>query len=270
MKLPNELRQSLMSKLGVRRAQLYERIKRTANKLSLSSAEATLVLALQHHINLSKFKIASDLVDRLRPLATSQHSAPPPAPHKTARRLVQMRSVKPAGADSLLLPARIIAEANEMVPTYQKLYLLENSIRHFLGRVMEQAYGAGWWSGHVTSDVGKKATTRMSEEKRNAWHQRRGRNPIDYLDLAELPAIVRVNIDKFIPEFLPDLNWFEVFVAEVYASRCVVCHMNPLEANNIRSVEVRYNQWKRLIEERESKFSIIPQSKTPLPPDGTP
>ena len=116
---------------------------------------------------------------------------------------------------------------------------------------MTNRYGNNWWD----SKAGKlkdKVNERMSDEKRNSWHQRRGARPIDYLDLAQLPALVR-QIQK---DIIPSIEWFTQFLDEVYKSRCVVCHMNPLDDTNIQGVKLRFTQWQRQV---RGKKDLIPE-----------
>ena len=44
--------------------------------------------------------------------------------------------------------------------------------------------------------------------------------------------------------------WFQNFVEEIYQSRCVVCHMNPLTQTNVDYVGVRFNHWENLVKEK--------------------
>ncbi|MGH9555117.1 MAG: hypothetical protein ACRD2Y_04770 [Terriglobales bacterium] len=257
-----QLRNSLMAKLHVKRAQFYNRIREVANRYSLTTAEATMLLAAQNRINLTKLSLPQESLEKIRPLlVVHTQNAPPSTRSKVARRNERpgsLKEIKPADVPQAVLDSKKISEGNEMALVYQRLYVLENSIRQFITQIMQAKHGPDWWERRVTSGPRDTAKRRMSDEERDTWHQRRGKNPPDYLDLNQLPAIVRNNQDCFIPDFLPTLQWFEAFINELYASRCVVCHMNPLDRNNIAAVEVRFNHWKKLVLSKQASLEGLP------------
>lgn len=92
---------------------------------------------------------------------------------------------------------------------------------------------------------------RMANEKKNSWHQRRGDRPIDYLDLNQLKPLVNKYESLFVPDIIPSLQWFSQLIDEMYQSRCVLCHMNPLNKDNISSVKLKYNQWQKQIKNKQ-------------------
>ncbi len=253
-----DLRSLLAERLGIRERQVYNRAKELANRASLKTAEAIWVLAAQNQINLSKY-LPPEVVDRVRTLVL-QIPAPPkstalatkkstPTPTKsTPREFVVAREFK--GTDPILT-GQVLGEAREMAAVYPMLYVLENSLREFIRRIVDARLGVPWWTTKSPTAIRGKIAGRMTEEKKNAWHQRRGEHPIDYLDLIELPAVVRSNEAVFVPDFLPTLRWFEQFVEELYQSRCVVCHMNPLVTDNIQDIKLKLKKWQRLVEEKK-------------------
>ena len=91
----------------------------------------------------------------------------------------------------------------------------------------------------------------------NAWHQKRSNSPIDYLDLNQLPALVRAAQSDFVDAFFPSTEWFQQFIDEVYRSRCVVCHMNPLTQNNVDGVGLRFNQWEELVKAKATDLKKL-------------
>ena len=90
-----------------------------------------------------------------------------------------------------ILPPKKISEANEMAVVYPVLYLLENSIREVIDRVMISRYGDNWWDSEAPKGLRDTVSGRMADEKKNCWHQRRGDRPIDYLDLNQLTTLMR-------------------------------------------------------------------------------
>jgi hypothetical protein len=144
-----------------------------------------------------------------------------------------------------------ITEAKEMASVYPLLYILENSIRVFIDRIYVANAGIDWWSTMpIKRDIKEKVEKHKMNEERNKWHQRRGANNLDYLDLIELKYFINFNPNYFIPIFFDSQEWFNIFLQEIYMSRCVLCHMNPLEKNNIKGLEVRFSQWNKILAEK--------------------
>ncbi|MEQ9565325.1 MAG: hypothetical protein RLN85_05820, partial [Pseudomonadales bacterium] len=84
-------------------------------------------------------------------------------------------------------------------------------------------------------------------ESKNAWHQKRGDHPIDYTDFKDLGTIFRANRGLFNPSIITDWDWFLNFLKDLYPSRNVVAHMNPLLAENVSDVKVKFKKWERVI-----------------------
>jgi predicted restriction endonuclease len=134
-----------------------------------------------------------------------------------------------------------------MAVVYPVLYLLENSIREVIDRVMISRYGDNWWDSEAPKGLRDTVSGRMADEKKNCWHQRRGDRPIDYLDLNQLTTLMRKVEKLVVPDIIPSLEWFTQLVDEVYKSRCVVCHMNPLDKDNVQAVSLRFTHWQKQI-----------------------
>ena len=96
----------------------------------------------------------------------------------------------------------------------------------------------------------------MNKENINYWHQKRGKRPIDYLDLKDLPNLLEKIIKKITPKIIPGpgIEWIRQLIQEVYVSRCVLCHMNPLHKDSIASVKLKFKQWQKQI---QGKIDLI-------------
>jgi hypothetical protein len=149
-----------------------------------------------------------------------------------------------------------------MARVYPLLYVLENSIRELINRVMREAHGDDWWDTQLTKgklkNVGQKASDRMRTEKKHTWHQRRGAHPIDYVDMLDLESLILSKQSLFIPQIIPDRLWFEQFMRELYPSRNVVCHMNPLDSDNVHDMRLRVRKWEKLLKNARDQ---IPNSR---------
>jgi hypothetical protein len=151
-----------------------------------------------------------------------------------------------------ILSQNKLSEAKEMARIYPFIYVLENSIREVIDRVMKSRYGENWWNIKAPRKLKDDVAGRMAEDKRDSWHQRRSNRPIDYVDLNDLPRLVRKIEREIVPNIISDLQWFSEMVKEVYKSRCVVCHMNPLDKDNIQGVKLRYKQWQKQIKAKKN------------------
>jgi len=157
--------------------------------------------------------------------------------------------------DDPLLSDTKLREARDMAAVYPVLYVLENSIRELIKRVLSAAYGTNWWEQALTSakakDVKSKADQRRNGEDHMRWHQRRGVHPIDYADLKDLGTIILSKQSDFFPTVLGDArDWFDGFMRELEPSRNVLCHMNPLTPHNVLDVRLWAEKWRRLVEGR--------------------
>lgn len=253
-----ELRKMLEKKLDVKHAQLYRLAGNLASSLSIPTGDAILLLAAKNQVNLRKHggKLPAGKIEEIRrllpylpattaaavPIAVSSNrkrSAPKP------KKVFKVRLER--AEDDPILSKATRDEMAAMVPVYQTLYQLENSIRQFIARVLKAKHGSDWWEKVAMRNQKDQLAKRTADDEINAWHQKRSVNPIDYLDLNQLPALVRSAQADFVPAFFASTEWFQQFIDEVYRSRCVVCHMNPLIQTNIEAVGVRFNQWELLV-----------------------
>jgi hypothetical protein len=245
-----ELRKELIKKLGISPQALSQRSKKIITSIPMKPRDAICIIAQQNGLRLDKY-LDEETINRIRLLlAQFNKTSPLIPPQKVNIPSTKIKYIK-VGKDfnytDHLLSQTKITEAHEMSNVFPYLYLLENSIREFIHRVMNTGYGVDWWDKEVKTDLKNKVNDRMAKDKKDAWHQRRGDRPIDYLDFIELQAFLG-KIEKFVvPDIIPDLDWFRQLIKEVYKSRCVVCHMNPLDKNNISAVLVKFNEWQKQI-----------------------
>lgn len=262
-----QLRETLLKKLGIGQGALYERAKKLTAQYPMTTEDAIYVIAQQEGIRLAKY-LDKETIDHVRSLF--QHISYPtkalPYVSKATQRgkgtIKDQQRVIVIGTefrltDPILQPKRI-SEAKEMGAIYPLLYVLENSIREVVDRFMTSTYGDKWWDSKAPKGLRDTVSNRMSDEQKNSWHQRRGARPIDYLDLNQLPALMRKIEKEVVPNIIPSLEWFTQLVDEVYKSRCVVCHMNPLDTVNTQSIKIKFTQWQKQI---SAKKSLIPELK---------
>jgi hypothetical protein len=256
-----KLRDALLRKLGITQQALSLRVQKIKGKMSVNTEDATYLIAQENGLILDKYLDPAKL-DRVRMLHQQLSSTKvevvqnreqtgrqnkPKVP--TIRNMVIAKEFR--GADPIL-PQNKLLEAKQMAAIYPLLYVLENSIREVIDRIMIKQHGPNWFDSQAPKGLKEKVSDRMADEQKNAWHQRRGSRPIDYLDLDQLPALMR-KIDKYVvPNIIPSLEWFNQFVEEVYMSRCVLCHMNPLDKLNEQAVKLRLTHWQKQINSKKS------------------
>jgi len=147
-----------------------------------------------------------------------------------------------------------------MAAIYPLLYVLENSMRELIKRVMYARYGTDWWNTQLASgklkNVQQKAADRMKTETQRKWHQRRGAHPIDYVDFGDLGQIITGRQADFIPAIVEDVPWITHLMRELEPSRNVVCHMNPLDSGNITDLKSWFRKWERIVTQGLADGSI--------------
>lgn len=257
-----QLRKAVLEKLGITPQALSKRVQKLKKQCAMTTEDATYVIAQQQGIILDKY-LDKEIVGHVRGLL-QQISPPiqaPPSVGKATRRWRKEESRREQRAIVIgkefkitdpILQQKRISEAKEMAVIYPFIYILENSIREVIDRVMTSRYGDNWWDSEAPKGLRETVASRMADEKKNSWHQRRGDRPIDYLDLDQLPALMRKIDTEVVPDIIPSLEWFTQFVEEVYKSRCVICHMNPLDEDNIQALKVRFKQWQKQISARKN------------------
>lgn len=263
-----QLRSALLQKLKITPQAVSLQVQNLKKLYPMTTEDATYVIAHQNGIILDKY-LDSTTVDRVRGLLQhiSTRTQAPPSPMKaTPKRkgaLAKEQRVIIIGKEfkftDPILPDKKVREAKEMASMYPFLYVLENSIRELIDRTMTSRHSDNWWDSEAPRKLRNTVAGRMAVDKKDSWHQRRGDRPIDYLDLVDLPALMRKLEQEVVPDIIPSLEWFTQFIEEVYKSRCVICHMNPLDENNIQAVKVRFAQWQKQI---NAKKNLIPNKSS--------
>lgn len=261
-----ELIEELRKKLSIGRRAIYQRAEKLKTQYPVTTEDAIYVIAQQEGIILSKY-LDSDTINRVRsliPHVSSLTKAIPSISKATQRRKGGMEGEqrvivigKEFKLTDPILPLKRLSEAKEMAAVYPLLYILENSIREVIDRFMTNYYGNKWWDSKVPKKLRDTVSRRMSDEQKNSWHQRRGARSIDYLDLNQLPTLMRQMEKEIVPDIIPSIEWLTQLVDEVYKSRCVVCHMNPLDTVNTQSVKIKFTQWQKQINAKKGAIAEL-------------
>ncbi|MBA7676927.1 hypothetical protein ES703_85173 [subsurface metagenome] len=260
------LRKALLEKLKVTQQALSQRVQKLKKSYAITTEDATYLIAQWEGIILDKY-LDRATVNHIRGIIqqithVTQTTTVAKLAHKGKRASDKRQTVivfpKEFTVTDPILEEKKLLEAKDMATVYPLLYVLENSIREIIDLVMSSRYGDNWWDSEAPKGLRDTVTNRMANEKRDSWHQRRGARPIDYLDLNQLPTLMRKIEREVVPDIISSLEWFTQLVEEVYKSRCVVCHMNPLDKDNVQGVKLRFRQWQKLI---NAKRDLIPSAK---------
>src|SRR5712664_1990075 len=214
------LRKALLAKLKVTPQALSQQVQKKRAQLPMTTEEATYIIAHEKGLKIHNYLSAEEvghvqgLQAQLRHAngggdaqRSNRHAKPQPATRKR-----EVRFANKARVTSTMLSASKLAEAQEMAALYPILYVLENSMREVVKRVMSVKFGSDWWDTQLLSgklkSAHRTAAGRMKKESRQRWHQRRGDHPVDYVGLDELGDIIMGKQDVFFTDVLAtDVDW---------------------------------------------------------------
>jgi predicted restriction endonuclease len=256
-----ELRKALIDKLDITPQAVYQQADKIRGLVPMTTEQAVCIIAQRNGIKLDKYLNEEEihLVRELLQQVTPLLQLPTKKVEQKTKKQVPRKNIINIGKQfkfvDPLLPLSKLNEANEMSDIFPYLYVLENSIREFIDRIMTTRYGTNWWDSQAPKHLRDDVSIKMTGDKRDSWHQRRGDRPIDYLDLKELPRLMNKIEEVIVPDIIPDLDWFRQLVKQVYKSRCVVCHMNPLDKNNVDAVVVWFKQWEKQLDAKKDLIS---------------
>lgn len=252
MATDRRLRTDLLKKLDVtpqRLSQLVAQVKRLYGPMS--TEEGTYVLAHQRGMDITRY-LDAPLVDRIRGMLPSGTRAPAAAGTKSRARPAATKPVRIAPKLEVvdaMLPTTVAMDAARMADIYPKMYVLENSLRNVISRVLRGKHGKQWWDACAPTDVRKRVADRKDAEARKPWHGKRGSHEIYYSDFADLRRLLVANWDEFSSIF-PSQQWITQKLEELEAPRNVMAHNNPVSERDAKRIEVYSDDWIALINER--------------------
>ncbi len=229
---------------------------------TISKEEASFIYASNQGIDVFRFLKNNDQMrDRIRNLLSSRQ--PATVPVRTAKKnnishVQKILNVKGTRIDDPLLPASVIQDAQNMSEIYPMIYVFENSVRNFLHLALDKAFPEGWWNEkRIPSTPKKKAESRKQEEGKNLWHGGRSNRMLDYVDLDELESIIDRNTEtltQYLRDLPKGLDWLKMKIKEIYPSRNILAHCNPLGKHDIDRVKVICGDWQRQLPKLKEKL----------------
>ncbi|TKJ41434.1 hypothetical protein CEE36_08250 [candidate division TA06 bacterium B3_TA06] len=154
-----------------------------------------------------------------------------------------------------ILPKARLDEAKIMAGIYPLLYVLENSIRAFMLRVLNHHIGKNWWDEPdlLNLELKRRVEKRIADENKEPWHGKRGSgvHQIYYTDLGELPEIMTSKkCWKFFKNIIGTQESIKRRIREICLSRNIIMHCNPLSKHDQTRLEVYFRDWENLLEEK--------------------
>lgn len=256
------IRQELRDRTGWSPQNLSNRVRSLRDNGHLMSRQHALyVLAHEQGVDLENFGVEADTLIKVGQLSrsvrdvpvTSRQASEQPKQSRAGRRV----TVSVDGVDVGMLPSLLASHTREAdqrsAKAYHLLYLIEQSIRHVISRVLSDTHGEAWWDNAVDSTTRKKAESRQKDDDLDPWHSARGDHPLDYLDIWDYARII-VD-DSNWPLFEPIFDRPEFVtetLREINVSRRVVAHMNGLSRHDFERLKTTFRKWMKHLKARES------------------
>jgi hypothetical protein len=247
-----DLRSELLKRLNCSRQALAQRVSKIRDKYGpMSFEDGTSIIAHNQGIDLSKY-LDKDTVGRVRDILSrnTTNVVPLPRVKKQFDRTVHIKIGKEIPRVDVLLSTTLADDAGKMARIYPIYYVLENSLRVVIKRILEKKYGPNWWETRVPVDPKRRVADRKKEEDNKPWHGKRGQHEIFYSDFKDLKSIIRANARDFKPVFI-DLEWITPKLSELEHPRNIVAHHNPMDSNDIKRIEVFFADWIKLLKEKK-------------------
>lgn len=253
-----QLRNDLLKKLGVTPQRLSQRVAQVKRLYGpMTTEEGTYVLAHQEGIDLPKY-LDQATVDRVRSMVPKDvGSASPPTIQKRRGKTLATKPIRIAPSLEVvdaMLPASVAEDASRMASIYPQMYVLENSIRTVIARVLRAKYGNDWWSKRAPKEVQGKVKDRRDKESKTPWHGKRGSHDIFYSDFSDLRKLIVGSWGDFKPIF-PTQQWITQKLEELEPPRNILAHHNPVSKQDIKRIELYSDDWIALLNDRRG---VIP------------
>lgn len=255
-----KIKKALLDKRGVTAQRLSQLAQARKQQLPMTTTQAVYTIAFENGIDIAKELGSEETADVQRLMSLLRSSGPSPTVSakkvSTTKSGVKTVKVSIAGIDVGKIPALNSSHATEWKvmseKVYPLVYIFENSVRDLIERVLRAKFGDDWWEKGAPKGPKETAQRHMDAEKKDPWHSKRGRRPIDYIFLNELWAIVKHHWKLFEPLF-PDQPWVQTLITrDMNVSRLVLAHMNPLADDDVKNIEAAFRKWVRQLQAVEA------------------
>jgi hypothetical protein len=141
-----------------------------------------------------------------------------------------------------LLNEDFVNAAKNMATVYTAITAFENSVRHFVVKVLLENKGENWWDNCVSEKIRKNAESRKKEEEKIKWHTQRGDSMINYTEFGDLVSIMSQNIDLF-EVHIVSIDWARQIIQTLERSRNVIMHSGELGRKDIERIGTNIRDW---------------------------
>lgn len=253
------LRLELLNRLDVTPQRLSQRVSIMKQEHGpMSTEEATYVIAHMEGLDLSRF-LNEEIVKTVRGLvprssSRRQHSRNVTKKKSGLSKGVTIKIVGKLPKVDAFLTTTIAKDAKDMAELYPLYYMLENSLRIVISRILSAKHGKHWWKAKTSKTLQLNVEQRKKKEATQPWHGKRGQHEIYYSNFGDLSSIIQKNWGDF-KDFFPTRPWIIQKLEELEHPRNVMAHHNPVDKTDLKRIEVYYNDWFKLL---DSKKSTIP------------
>jgi hypothetical protein len=246
-----KLRAELLSRLGCSPQALSKRAKVIKkNHGPMSTEDAVYLIAHKKGIDLSKY-LEKSIVDGVRNLVPQEGQGRETQlrTRNAGERTILIKIDTNIPAVDAMLSTSLADDMKKMAQLYPLQYLLENSLRVVIKRVLEKKHGPGWWEGKVNKRTKDDVTDRKLKEAKQPWHGKRGQHEIYYSDFTDLKKIIFKNWDDF-KDIFPSQPWIFQKLDELEHPRNVIAHNNPLGKDDTKRIELYFSDWMNLLKQK--------------------
>jgi hypothetical protein len=139
----------------------------------------------------------------------------------------------------------------KMAQVYPLQYILENSLRVVIKKVLEKKYSKNWWGNKVKTEIKNRVEDRKLKEDKQPWHGKRGQHEIFYSDFSDLKSIISKNWDDFKTIF-PSQQWIIQRLDDLEHPRNIIAHNNPLSEDDKKRIGLYLSDWLKLLGQKRN------------------
>lgn len=141
-----------------------------------------------------------------------------------------------------LLDDNFLPVSKNMSMVYIAISTFENMVRKFIKKVLIEEFGCDWDKNGLTENIKNKANSRMVEDLKIKWHDRRGEDIMSYIDFQDLSKIM-INNRKLFEDFVYSIEWASSIFDTISKSRNVIMHSGELSKEDIERIGIHIRDW---------------------------
>jgi len=249
IRINQELLQKIIGKIGSQ-ATTYRKISAIAGPRHL----ATGALADSLGINIQKYYNEDELM-KIAQLKGGETAQVIIKKGKVAEKVLRIGKLDDLKISEKALSPKYWLESGSNTVPYQWLYLLENSIRTEISRLLSENHGKKWWLGVkkdgkpvVKKEIKKEVKGRVNGEDNLKWvSAKRGAHEINYTNFSDLNSLIVNNWGVF-----KELKWPQHKIMTLFGDlkpiRNILAHNNPLGKDDISKIKTYTKDWFNTLE----------------------